>query len=407
MTKKLKTVHKPDLSSHRLSMFEVCPQKLRYYMEKWPSADDRGTIAMRKGSVSHKAIEIAAKARRKNPALPAIPTRDEIVECVDYASIRSGLTPDAHRDVREALADNVSVLNLGGQICDPEKREVVHMGREIYAEVRFDLVAAERMGSADPTPPEVDEPRRVVIRDWKAGEGQPATQAEAEAMPQIGLYLTAARALWPEAQAWEFHLVHVRHQTIVPVRWTEGLDAIWRARSIGSVKAWNAGYAPARPGEHCRNCGYRFVCQAWLEVMDVVGTEDRPAADMPDPVLLEERYRASLAERLGEKRRKDLDAEIRARTRDGSRLRGTTPSRGMDLEARVSTRMTPKIALEAAIDLAIMRDQDVLSLLQQAGGKISSRKMKALPVTPAEHAVVKRWTSEKKSWSVRVKEVKA
>lgn len=373
-------VRHADVSAHRLTLFDRCPKALRYY-NAHTRVVRRQTEAMAKGKVSHKVIERLSAARLCKGAPSATPTADEIAFAVDREAIKARLSPEAHRDVRDGLLANADMLTFGGQVVAPEFQAFVAFADDVTVEVRFDFVAS------------VD--GAIHVRDWKCGDGQPLEHEEAWHTPQVGLYLVAAHELWPEAVAWEFHLVYVRRRQATRVVWSPALDSFWRGRTVAAVRAWRAGYAPAVIGPHCGECDFRFHCQSWLEacVLRDDPTREGPVVDLDDAALLEEREFANNAEKLGRARRKDLDAEVRRRTREQMKAGGLT--------AAIVKRKRKAVAVEALLELAIMRDEDPVAILARAVS-VSSTKALKLAQNDAERAVIARWTSEKQSKSVRV-----
>lgn len=375
-----------DCSAHRLNMFDLCPKALRLYSARRPDGKPlirvarRTTEAMAKGKVMHQAIERCAWARRcKGNDLPATPTEAELAFAIDREAVRVRLLPDSHRDVREAAVANRDMIDLAGQVTDPESQAFVHVSDDVTAEVRFDFMA--------------DVDGVIVNRDWKCGSGDPLEHEAAWHDAQVGLYLVAMHALWPDAKGWEFHLVYVRRRHVVRVVWSAALDAFWRGRAVAAVHAWRSGYAPANVGTHCGECDFRFHCQTWLEAIERDDADERPVVELGDEALLEEREWAQLQAKLGSARRKDLDAEIRRRTRGqlkAGAMTGTIVETARD-----------RVAVEALLELAVVRDEDPVIALNRAV-TVSSRKAMALARNDTERALIARWTQKKKSRSVRV-----
>jgi hypothetical protein len=370
-----------DCSAHKLKMFSECPKRLKFYTDRRVRVARKTTEPMAKGKVMHSAIERLAWARRckGGAALPPVPEEAELVRAVDVEAVLARLSADAHRDVREAALANRDMINFSGMCVDPELRAFVSLSDDVTAEVRYDFVA--KVGDA------------LVIRDWKCGDGEPMDHETAWHNEQVGLYLVGAHAMWPEAKAWEFHLVYVRRRATVRVVWSPALDAFWRARYVESTRLWKTGHAPAVVGSHCTGCDYRFECQSWLWALEGGGGREESYADMGDEALLLEREAARDATELGKLRRSELDKEIRNRAK--------IKLKAGSLTATLAVTERDVVAVEALLELAVVRDVDPVSILARAC-KVSSKKARALAQNDLERAIIKKWTTKKRSKHVRV-----
>lgn len=382
----MKKLPKADISAYRLAMFERCPKEAQFYARGERRAEP-DAAHMGKGKVLHRAIEDVARSREVCPG-PDRPTADELLAAVDRGAVRAGLAPADHDDVRAGAIESLQAINLSGRLVAPEKRCVLPLADGLHYEVRFDFVARDR--------------DVVIARDWKTGAGEPPADDEVSATPQVGLYLMALHQLWPDARGWEVHMIYTRHNKLIRVPWTERLDALWRARAVHAVREREAGVKLARIGAHCGSCSYRYVCQSWLSVLALKNGREGPLAEFGDDELLEARAEASRAEKISSARRKDLDKELKKRLRAVSGKRLT----GKRYEATLSQRETNRVAIEALLELAEMRDVDVVGLLAQAC-RVSSTKAMKLPKDDGERKVVERWRTKRRSWTLRVRERKA
>lgn len=382
----MKKLPKADVSAYRLRMFEDCPRALRYYNAGFRMAE-RDVATMNKGKVLHRAIEDVAMAHYGRPGHGAMrPDVNELLQRLDHAATVAGLAPEDHQDVRAGAVESVPAIDLSYPLVKPERRYVLPLDGELHYEVRFDFVAQLPSGV-------------VVARDWKTGAGMVPADDDVSSTPQVGLYLMALHQLWPDAHGWEVHYVYTRHNKVIRVPWTEQRDKFWRARAVAAVRAWQAGFAQARVSEHCGDCGFRFVCQAWLSVLVLRNGREGPYAEFGDGELLRARAQAKVVETLSGRRRKDLDKEIKKRLR-------TAPGRKLEgdgYEAKLHERETNKVAVEALLELAQLRDVDVVGLLAQAI-RVSSTKALKIPKDDREKAVVERWRTKKRSWTLRVRE---
>lgn len=381
-------MRKSDASAHKVAMFERCPAALQQYLAKVPAASRPSETVMAKGKVAHRAIEMAARQRRFDPTLPRVPTQEEILWRVDDAAVRAQLDPIDHVDVRQRLITGRSVLDLGEQLCDPETRHLHNLADDVVVEARYDFVT--RIDGV------------VVIKDWKCGAGPPPDYMELKYSPQALLYLLSAKDRWPDAAGWEIHFVYVAHAIVLRVVLTADLERFGRARVLAAVRAWRAGYGAARVGAWCADCGYRLVCQAWLRALHMSEDDEEhetPLRELGDDALLKRRHEAALAAKLGERRRSDLDKEIKRRARKvGDRLRAGR------LAAGVYERTTKVVAIEGVVEVAHLRGDDVVGVFSQVA-KVSSKKALKLAATDAEAKAIQRWTTERTSTYVRVREV--
>ncbi len=378
-------MRRPDFSAFRLSLFEQCPKAHRYaYIEGRPRRSVTAPALLRafaKGKAFHSAIEDAAVARRNNAALPPVPALDEFLGYVDARAIKHRLSLEDHEDVRQGATDGLEAIDLGGQLVDPEFGWVQEFGPGIFGEGRYDFVC-EREG-------------RVVARDWKCGNGEPPTSAEAAYLPQVGLYLVDLHARWPQASGWEFELVYVRRKAVVRVAWTKALDTLWRGRATAAVRAWRRGYAPAIVDQHCASCDFREDCQSYVGLLNE--TREGDAVDLPDDVLLFERQRAATLAALFKDRKIECDKELRKRMRTtGDKLAAG------GFKAAVRHKEREEVAAEAVVELASHRGEDVAGVISRVAS-VSSRKLAKALRSPLERELVKRWTSKRKSSFVEVR----
>ena len=376
---------RPDISAHRLSLFEQCPKAHGYaYIEGIPRPSATSSALLRafaKGKTFHAAIEDAAVARRRDAGLPSVPALEELLAYVDARAIRNRLSPEDHDDVRRGATDGLPVLDLGGQLVDPEFGWVREFAPGIFGEGRYDFVC-ERDG-------------RVVSRDWKCGEGEPPTAADAAYLPQVGLYLIDLHARWPDASGWEVELVYVRRRASVRVAWTKTLDSLWRGRAAAAVRAWRRGYAPAVVDDHCARCDFRDRCQSYLGLTNE--THEGDAADLGDEALMAERKKAATLAAVYKDRKIECDKELRKRMRHTQdRLAAGC------YKAAVRQKKREEVAAEAVVELAAHRGEDVAGVMSRVV-TVSSRKLAKTLRSPLERELVRRWTTEKKSSHVEVR----
>lgn len=380
-------MRRPDLSAYRLAQFEVCPKAHRYaYLEGRPRRAVTAPALLRafaKGKALHGAIEDAGKARRVDVGLSAVPTADELQAYVDARAIRHRLSAEDHEDTLAAAVEALPVLDLGGQLVDPEFWWACEVAPGILAEGRYDCVV-QRDG-------------RVVTRDWKCGHSDPPTSHEAAYFPQVGLYLIDLHARWPEASGWEVELVHVRKQAVVRVAWTPGLDRLWRGRAAAAVRAWRRGYSPAVVDDHCRRCDFRDECQSWLALQGQ-GVED-PAVELGDEALLEERKRTALLAALFKDRKIECDKALR------KRMRGTDRMSAGGLQAALRKTERDQVAAEAVVALASHRGEDVAGIVSRVAS-ISSRKLARALRSDFERQLVAKWSSKRTSTHVEVRKAR-
>ena len=320
-------------------MHQRCPRAWGYrYLEQLPeTAPDTGrSRAAARGKLLHAALEQALVECGEQGRLEDLVLSEQDLR-VGVAGAVSRARQDEleHASDVEAVLVGLAPLEVGTPERDPEHRWKLDLGRGVELRGVFDLVVARG-----------DELR---VLDWKSGQiphGDPAWN------PQVLAYLVAARELFRRTEPPVVELIYLEQGTRVLTTWTPALDARGRsllhASAASQVRDWarwdREGKPPrARPGAVCASCGWRDRCEpgaAWLD--GVVVSQDQGLGDAD---LLARRRALAGAAALADRRRHDLDEEIRRRLGPAQRLEAG------GLRASVRSRRSSRLPIAAVLEL--------------------------------------------------------
>lgn len=363
------------LSASQIKRYRGCPRS-------WAWSRDRGRPAAAGtryalGSAVHAALRDVAAARwaARDPA-PLY--EDELLAAL--AAVAAGgeepLDPATHAAAAWLLA-GVAPVALGPQLLAPETAWRLRLGDG----------APDVVGIWDAV---TGGPWSVDVVDWKTGGDVPD---DPEADPQVGIYLAAAAALWPDAE----HRVVLRYLALgrsVRIRGTPELVAHHLAAVRGTADAIKDGRNHPTPGEACAWCNYHGSCDAAAAFL-------APPPGLPTETddLLAFRQRLRDLGRLAEAARGEADAELRRRVIAG-------PLEGGGWRATLRTRTRRVVAPAAASRLAEALGTTPENVVERAG-RLSVTKLDKLVGDDARaRAVLADVTDERTSTYLDVRKVK-
>jgi RecB family exonuclease len=380
-----------EISASRVTLHGRCPRAWGYrYLDQLPETAPAGdgAAAMARGKLLHGALEHAIRAAGAAGATRVVLSGQDLdAGLARYAATCSD-DESAHATDVQAVLAGLAPLDCGAPILDPETRwSRDYLGGDVTLTGVFDLVV-------------LDDEETVRVVDWKSGQipdGDPAWT------PQVLAYLVATRERWGgTGRAPSVELRYLEQGTRVLTRWTPELDARGRALLLASAQAQRAdrvrhagGKPPrARPGSGCASCGYRDRCDAgarWLAA--VAASTD---AGLGDADLLARRRDLAGVAALAERRRRDLDEEVRKRLGRATRLEAG------GLVATLRSRRTRRLPVAALLDRLSLADAAVV--LEAATSDLTlERVLKAAPA--ATHEALRAAAVERVSTYVEVREV--
>ena len=364
------------LSATRFKTFETCPKQWAFENMIHPDHELRNEAAA-VGTAVHAAIEAAALARYEKDLSPIV-LADELIELLEVYLVENQqpLSVAGKVDALSIIL-NLGKINFGTQAVEPEHEWIMDL-EGVPQEVRGTWDLCEVVDGCVG--------RVIIVRDWKTGAWVP-TQQEFDNDRQVGLYLTAAREAFPEADLIRAEFHWIREGVTLTTSWTPAMDRYQRASVKGIARLMLKGYQEPVVGDHCKICDFRLECEAFTNEMKDEIEVDQVADDAHNAELLEERYRVASRLKLLTKYKEDLDRALMGSMEKRSipmiKLKGHTAS----FTNRKNKVIDAGRAAELANDLGIP-----LELLLEKAGSISVTKIKSLVKDDADKAAIDEFT---------------
>ena len=366
------------LSATRFKTFETCPKLWAFENIVYPDHELRNEAAMI-GTAIHAAIEEAARFRYEFDQIPQEVYPEELIELFEVWLVENAqpLSVAAKVDAISVIL-NLGKLDLGGQVVEPEHEWIMDL-EGVPQEVRgtWDLCTAI----------ETKHDSMVIVQDWKTGR-YPPTQDEFDNDRQVGLYLTAAREKFPQADHVVARFHWIREGVTLQTPWTPAMDRYQRASVKGIARLMLKGYDEPVVGDHCKLCDFRLECPAFVEEMkEEIDPESLAIEDAKNAELLEERYRVAQRIKLLGKYKEDLD-----RVLAGAMDRRGIPMIKLNGHSASFTRRKNKVidggrARELAEQLGVSPD-----LLLEKCATISVTKARAMIKSEADRDILDDYT---------------
>lgn len=390
-----------DGSASKIKRYEGCPLSWRFrYVDGVPDpAGPEGRV----GTLVHGALERACRTRI-GVAAPAPAQLEELVEGLgEEVPGVAGVTEDDLKAAKGML-EQLAPFDVagGGTILSVEDPFDVKVGRDPRrgTGTRRDVTFGGFMDVIRRRPDGV-----IEVVDWKTGQGQ--SRADAEVDPQVGLYLADAHARYPEDEV-VCTLAYLSGGFSVSVEWTAEIEAMAKGRAWASYLAWERGRFPARVDPaRCRSCFARDLCGAYREWLDELEVYDEEgpvkASALPFPELLRQRHRMSDVASSAEKRRRDLDSELRYRL---EKVEAKTLDVGGEWKVGLRSRRSGKFDVALIPDLAAALGMDPYDVLRKAGSVSAAGVKKLVKDNDEAKQLAERYRDPKSSIYVEVKQVK-
>lgn len=296
-----------DLSASRWKSFDACPRA--YDLDRKRVVGVGPWAAT--GLLAHAAMERLGRVRLQQPPafrLPATPkeVRDVLRALGETHGAAKG--PDGVARLREAEAILVDAAPAIAwtHAHALEERHTFALG-DRTASVRWDRVDLEPAGV-------------VHVIDWKTGEDV-LGRADMLEDPQVGLYLVAARARFPEAREILLTFNWLSRDLRLTVAWTAELDRRVREAASKAVRRLEseAAWAPTTHSK-CSACPHRGDCPAYLDLVRgpggsalVADKARRPLPALPTDELAHLSARLGVLVKLATEARHDVNRELAAR----------------------------------------------------------------------------------------------
>lgn len=304
--------------------------------ERWARTFVGGEVAaptdqMETGTLVHKALEDIGRLIVRGEM-----ARDVVLTAKDLRSYLPASTP-----VRMRAAEGM--LKATARMLDFAHIEWVELPWRIET---ADGVVCGRFDRVDLG---TDETASVTVIDYKTG-GLVLSKAEAEADPQVLLYLLAASRQWPSAVL-RLTLLYVSVEHAVTIRATPELLARAEQYLADRLRAMKHPDVSARPGGWCVQCSFRGSCRAYRSLWGA-GPEARVDPAGPIGEVLAERHRLATLAKVAEAERKDFDAALRVRLDTVMQAHGVDSVVGDGLRAKLVTREQKDMPpLDETVDL--------------------------------------------------------
>lgn len=293
------------LSATRFKTFEMCPAMWHFENVVEPDRASTYGEAAAIGTAIHAAIEKAALRRCVvDQDTDDFVERAELLEHLNVWLIEKGqpLSETAKAEAVEVI-QGFAPIDLGCQAFEPEHEwslRIDGIDQDIKGQWDFSKIS--------------NDGERVKIIDWKTGRWVP-TDDEFANDRQVGLYLMAARATFPEAKTITAEFHYLREGVVMVAEWSPDLDRYQRAATRGTAALMLRQYKKASLGDHCKLCDFRMDCDAFTsDIKDEAADElDAHVQDFKNAELLAERYRVAQRVKLLTKYKEDLDRALTGR----------------------------------------------------------------------------------------------
>lgn len=301
---------------------------LRLYRGRYVTkrAPYRATAAMARGTLVHKALELAARARVDGAAPLPEAGVDELLAYLRLAlpQVAGAVTGRGLAEAREAL-ELAAPVDFSHTVA-VESRWTLDLG-EVELEGVVDRV--------DDVPPDSEHGTgEVLVYDYKTA-GAVEDEEALEDAPQTLFYLAAMRERYPGAPRIGMVYDYLsRDWRARPVWWTPERDA--QARALG-LSVWRdvqervardaAGEDPeatwpGTTGPQCQGCPLRSGCPAYNALLLSGDDAAPPPATMSTAALIAEHRRALDAQNLNKARKSEVAEELDRRIGTGSEVEG-------------------------------------------------------------------------------------
>lgn len=236
-------------------LWEQCPQAYKFqYVDRVPRQQQTVPIYMRRGSVVHRALEVAfVAAKDKKLDGPLMDCAEEAIEGLREAWVEYEMPK-----IGGELEDNIALLLDTLETLGPIKGSDV-LGAE-HKFLTSTIDGTNFIGYADlmmRTGPE-----SLLIRDWKISSAVKSAEEITHSM-QSNMYGWAAQEEWPWAERIYVSEYYPPVQTEVMVLMDPEAMADCLARfEADAEEIETATEYEARKGERCGGCEYASICPA-------------------------------------------------------------------------------------------------------------------------------------------------
>jgi len=300
----IKRPSRHHVSQYKIKRFLECERR-SFFADVLGLRDKFTSDPMRAGKHFASAVEYVAveRAKKGDAALRAAMTVEELMAALEIVVGREEWTPESLARARAVMPLAAPKVDLSFVLVDEhgpwvERGFELPVGGGVIVGGVFDLV--ERVGD------------EIFISDFKAGDFR---DHEAKSGPQVGLYLAAARLLWPDLGR-RFVLRYVAtdgkpEEILADVELEDNAKAVARGMVEKSramrenEKAWSA-----TVGTHCGTCPFQSRCDAYKTAIAIPPSDGDLPSRLED--LVPDLRRMSILANLADARRKKLEKAARA-----------------------------------------------------------------------------------------------